>query len=82
MKSTWNQKYPTTWITTYQEAKETLWWKVLFIFFFPIKVVPNIRQKENVLKIRNRFLCFNAILPVSLRLENSNSLMYEERILI
>ena len=33
---------------TDQEAKETLWWKVLFIFFFPIKVVPNIRQKENV----------------------------------
>ncbi len=33
---------------TDQEAKGIQWRKVLFLFFFPIKVVPNIRQKENV----------------------------------
>ena len=46
-------------------------------FFLPIKVVPNIRRRECI-KNKKSFSRFNAILPVSLRLENSNSLMYEE----
>lgn len=33
------------------------------------------QTEENVWKIRNRFLCFNAILPVSLRLERPYSLI-------